>query len=71
MRLHVQLQREAALIMQCRTAAGEHVPSSVSILRGITVGKVCERYVYLPIHAITKQKGNRVDIKGAAFIETS
>eukprot|EP00931_Biecheleriopsis_adriatica_P041482 TRINITY_DN23703_c0_g1_i1.p1 TRINITY_DN23703_c0_g1~~TRINITY_DN23703_c0_g1_i1.p1 ORF type:complete len:2979 (-),score=657.34 TRINITY_DN23703_c0_g1_i1:1-8937(-) len=34
---------------------------------GITVGKVYERYCYLPIHAITNQKGKRVNPGGRWF----
>eukprot|EP00933_Yihiella_yeosuensis_P060980 TRINITY_DN63796_c0_g1_i1.p1 TRINITY_DN63796_c0_g1~~TRINITY_DN63796_c0_g1_i1.p1 ORF type:complete len:1621 (+),score=362.08 TRINITY_DN63796_c0_g1_i1:388-4863(+) len=34
---------------------------------GITVGKIYERYVYLPIHAITNQRGKRVNTKGRWF----
>eukprot|EP00928_Gymnodinium_smaydae_P064585 TRINITY_DN4786_c2_g4_i1.p1 TRINITY_DN4786_c2_g4~~TRINITY_DN4786_c2_g4_i1.p1 ORF type:complete len:1698 (+),score=336.90 TRINITY_DN4786_c2_g4_i1:621-5096(+) len=41
---------------------------------GITVGKVYDRYVYLPIDAITRQKGRRVNPGGRWFqrlIETT
>lgn len=34
---------------------------------GVTVGKVYERYVYLSIHAITMQKGRRVNPNGRWF----
>jgi len=34
---------------------------------GITVGKIYERYCYLPIHAITNQKGKRVNPNGRWF----
>lgn len=34
---------------------------------GITVGKIYEQYVYLPIHAITQQKGKRVNPNGRWF----
>lgn len=51
----------------CSILAQNAVHGAMAGFSGITVGKVCERYVYLPIHAITKQKGNRVDIKGRWF----
>ncbi|CAE8600555.1 unnamed protein product [Polarella glacialis] len=35
---------------------------------GVTIGKVCERYVVLPIQAITQQPQKRVDLKGRWFI---
>lgn len=34
---------------------------------GITVGQIYSRYCYLPIHAITNQKGKRVNPKGRWF----
>ena len=39
----------------CSTLAQNAVHGALAGYSGITVGKVNERYVYLPIHAITKQ----------------
>eukprot|EP00443_Scrippsiella_acuminata_P111992 CAMPEP_0115576416 /NCGR_PEP_ID=MMETSP0272-20121206/2544_1 /TAXON_ID=71861 /ORGANISM="Scrippsiella trochoidea, Strain CCMP3099" /LENGTH=3038 /DNA_ID=CAMNT_0003011193 /DNA_START=42 /DNA_END=9158 /DNA_ORIENTATION=- len=52
----------------CSVLAQNAVHGAMAGFSGITIGKFCSRYVYLPIHAITKQKGNRVDIKGRHFM---
>lgn len=51
----------------CAILAQNAVHGAMAGFSGITVGKVCSRYVYLPIHAITKQPGNRVDVTGKRF----
>lgn len=51
----------------CSTLAQNAVHAAMAGYSGITVGKVSERYVYLPIHAITMQKGRRVNPAGRWF----
>jgi len=52
----------------CSVLAQNAVHGAMAGFSGITIGKLCSRYVYLPIHAITKQKGKNVDVKGRGFI---
>jgi len=52
----------------CSVLAQNAVHGAMAGFSGITVGKFCHRYVYLPIHAITKQKGKAVDVKGKGFL---
>lgn len=51
----------------CSVLAQNAVHGAMAGFSGITVGKVHERYVYLPIYAITKQQGKRVDPQGRWF----
>jgi len=52
--------------LYCATLAQQAVHAAMAGYTGITVGKVDERYVMLPIHAVTK--GTRsVDVKGRMF----
>eukprot|EP00927_Polykrikos_kofoidii_P031734 TRINITY_DN27223_c0_g2_i1.p1 TRINITY_DN27223_c0_g2~~TRINITY_DN27223_c0_g2_i1.p1 ORF type:complete len:2094 (-),score=374.61 TRINITY_DN27223_c0_g2_i1:88-6090(-) len=52
----------------CSALAQNAVHGAMAGYAGITVGKVYERYVYVPIHAITQQKGRRVNPKGRWFM---
>eukprot|EP00928_Gymnodinium_smaydae_P064576 TRINITY_DN4786_c0_g1_i3.p1 TRINITY_DN4786_c0_g1~~TRINITY_DN4786_c0_g1_i3.p1 ORF type:complete len:2322 (+),score=594.61 TRINITY_DN4786_c0_g1_i3:531-6968(+) len=51
----------------CSMLAQNAVHGALAGYSGITVGVINGCIVYLPIHAITKQKGKRVDIKGSWF----
>jgi len=51
----------------CSVLAQNAVHAAMAGYSGVTVGKVSERFVYLPIFAITKQAGKRVDVKGSWF----
>jgi len=58
----------------CAALAQNAVHGAMAGFSGATVGKVHERYVYLPIHCITQQRGRRVDTQGRWFkrlIETT
>lgn len=52
----------------CSILAQNAVHGAMAGFSGITVGKINGRYVYLPIHAITNQKGKRVDLKGGWYV---
>lgn len=54
----------------CATLAQNAVHAAMAGYSGVTVGKVHERFVYLPIHAITNQGGRRVDVGGRWFTWT-
>mmetsp|Transcript_18861 Transcript_18861/g.32756 ORF Transcript_18861/g.32756 Transcript_18861/m.32756 type:complete len:3096 (+) Transcript_18861:58-9345(+) len=51
----------------CSALAQNAVHGAMAGYTGITVGKIYERHVYLPIHAITKQPGRRVNTSGRWF----
>eukprot|EP00929_Paragymnodinium_shiwhaense_P116507 TRINITY_DN860_c0_g4_i1.p1 TRINITY_DN860_c0_g4~~TRINITY_DN860_c0_g4_i1.p1 ORF type:complete len:3066 (-),score=802.16 TRINITY_DN860_c0_g4_i1:310-9507(-) len=51
----------------CSVLAQHAVHGAMAGYTGITVGKVDERYVMLPIHSITKKRGRKVDLKGRQF----
>eukprot|EP00930_Biecheleria_cincta_P074046 TRINITY_DN6127_c0_g3_i2.p1 TRINITY_DN6127_c0_g3~~TRINITY_DN6127_c0_g3_i2.p1 ORF type:complete len:2608 (+),score=545.13 TRINITY_DN6127_c0_g3_i2:58-7881(+) len=51
----------------CSTLGQMAVHGAMGGYSGITVGKIYEQYVYLPIHAITQQKGKRVNPNGRWF----
>jgi len=51
----------------CSVLAQEAVHAAMAGYTGITVGKVDERYVMLPIHAITEQGPRRLDLGGRVF----
>jgi len=58
----------------CSNLAQNAVHAAFAGYSGVTVGKVSERYVYLPINAITMQKGRRVNPHGrwfARLVETT
>jgi len=52
----------------CSVLAQNAVHAAMAGYSGITVGKVHEKFVYLPIYTITKQKGKRVDTGGRWFL---
>jgi len=52
----------------CSVLADNAVHAAMAGYTGVTIGKVCERYVVLPIQAITQQPQKRVDLKGRWFI---
>jgi len=51
----------------CAALAQEAVHASMAGYTGITVGKVDERYVMLPIHSITDKGTRKVDLGGRVF----
>ena len=51
----------------CSVLGQNAVHGAMAGYSGVTVGKIYERYVYLPIHAITQQEGKRVNPKGRWF----
>jgi 6-phosphofructokinase 1 len=51
----------------CSALAQSAVHGAMAGYTGITVGKMYERHVYLPIHAITQQPGRRVNTSGRWF----
>lgn len=53
----------------CAVLAKNAVHAAMAGYTGVTIGKVMERYVLLPIPIVTKQKLNRVDTKGRFFLE--
>jgi len=53
--------------LYCATLAQQAVHGAMAGYSGISVGKVDERYVMLPIHAVTSQGTRSVDIKGRMF----
>lgn len=52
----------------CGALAQNAVHGAMAGFSGITVGRINGRYVYLPIHAITRQRGKRVDLKGGWYV---
>jgi len=52
----------------CAVLADNAVHAAMAGYTGVTIGKVCERYVMLPIQAITHQKSKRVDLGGRFFV---
>jgi 6-phosphofructokinase 1 len=51
----------------CAVLAHQAVHAAMAGYTGITVGKVDERYVMLPIHAITGTGGRKLDTKGVMY----
>lgn len=51
----------------CSLLAQQAVHGAMSGYTGVTVGKVDERYVMLPVHAITGKGSRKVDVKGRMF----
>jgi len=53
----------------CSLLAQQAVHVAMAGCTGVTVGKVDERYVMLPIHSITKNGSRRVDLQSRLFKE--
>jgi len=53
--------------MYCSVLAQQAVHVAMAGYTGITVGKVDERYVMLPIHSIVDKGARKVDLKGSTF----
>jgi len=53
--------------MYCSNLAQGAVHAAMAGFTGITVGKVDERYVALPIHAIVHKGARKVSTKGHTF----
>eukprot|EP00929_Paragymnodinium_shiwhaense_P116504 TRINITY_DN860_c0_g2_i1.p1 TRINITY_DN860_c0_g2~~TRINITY_DN860_c0_g2_i1.p1 ORF type:complete len:2777 (-),score=621.22 TRINITY_DN860_c0_g2_i1:77-8053(-) len=51
----------------CAILAQQAVHNAMAGYTGAIVGKVDERYVMIPIHAITANRGRKVDLKGRQF----
>merc|ERR1712217_710645 len=51
----------------CAALAQEAVHAAMAGFTGISVGKVDERYVMLPIHAITQKGPRKLDLKSRVF----
>lgn len=53
--------------LYCATLAQQAVHGAMAGYSGVTVGKVDERYVMLPIHAITNKGTRSVDVNGRIY----
>jgi len=53
--------------LYCATLAQQAVHGAMAGYSGISVGKVDERYVMLPIHAVTSQGTRSLDVNGRVF----
>eukprot|EP00929_Paragymnodinium_shiwhaense_P116506 TRINITY_DN860_c0_g3_i2.p1 TRINITY_DN860_c0_g3~~TRINITY_DN860_c0_g3_i2.p1 ORF type:complete len:3027 (-),score=901.93 TRINITY_DN860_c0_g3_i2:117-9197(-) len=52
----------------CAVLAGNAVHAAMAGYTGITIGKICERYVIMPMQAITQQPGKKVELHGEAYL---